>query len=42
MRYLKMYWKQITFFSVIGFILILGGYLYYDNNSISTSSVKKL
>lgn len=42
MRYLKMYWKQIAFFSVIGFILILGGYLYYDNNSISTSSVKKL
>ena len=42
MRYLKMYWKQITFFSVIGFILILGGCLYYDNNSISTSSVKKL
>ena len=42
MRYLKMYWKQIAFFSVIGLILILGGYLYYDNNSISTSSVKKL
>ena len=42
MRYLKMYWKQIASFSVIGLILILGGYLYYDNNSISTSSVKKL
>ena len=37
-----MYLKQIASFSVIRLILVFGGYLYYDNNSISTSSVKKL